>query len=104
MRLWCAVRGIPVSNRDYMIAGPVLAKLREKYPGLGVLADEIHNSRMMSPPACEQCLQIAFERLNARVTTKRTCELCGLVMGDWFTEESCPRCDGALIPKPYVQP
>lgn len=32
------------------------------------LADEIHSSRMMTPPACIQCMQIAEERLKARAS------------------------------------
>lgn len=27
------------------------------------LADRIHNSRMMSPPACDQCIEIAVKQL-----------------------------------------
>jgi hypothetical protein len=28
------------------------------------LADSIHSSRMMAPPACDQCIQIAIRQLN----------------------------------------
>jgi hypothetical protein len=35
-------------------------------PELKKLADEIHNSRMMSGPACPQCICMALDRLTAK--------------------------------------
>ncbi len=51
---------------------PDIAKNRKLYesdPELKKLADYIHNSRMLSPPACDDCIQIAINRLaNANQT------------------------------------
>lgn len=39
--------------------------LYELDPKVKKLADEIHNSRMMPPPCCYHCIQIAISRLEA---------------------------------------
>jgi hypothetical protein len=43
------------------------ARLRARYvndPVLRLLADEIHTTRMMPLPACDQCIEIAAERID----------------------------------------
>jgi hypothetical protein len=35
-------------------------------PDLRALADKIHSSRMMPPPACDQCIQMAIERMQKK--------------------------------------
>lgn len=36
-------------------------------PAVRKMADEIHTRRMMSPPACAQCIKIAVERLGKKL-------------------------------------
>lgn len=41
-------------------------KLYHSDPVLQEMADRIHSNRMMPPPACDQCIQMAMERLKIK--------------------------------------
>ena len=58
------------------------------------LADEIHSSRMMTPPACIQCMQIAEERIKARAS-KSTLRDCRFRPKDPQSKISDPACSSA---------
>lgn len=58
------------------------------------LADEIHSSRMMTPPACIQCMQIAEERLKARAS-KSTSTMIPVPPTDPPLPTSDPACSSA---------
>jgi len=38
----------------------------ETVPELKELADKIHSHRLMPPPACDQCIQMAIDRIAKR--------------------------------------
>lgn len=47
-------------------ANNALVRQYEADPAIKELADEIHHSRMMSGPACPQCIEIAIHQLHQK--------------------------------------
>lgn len=53
-------------TKEELAAADLRRQRYEADPVLKQLADDIHHHRMMPPPACDQCIQMAIARLEKR--------------------------------------